>query len=203
VNGFIGLLQIDLPDRTVRLCDGGFIVFGGQTFRDSDSVLGSIASIDAMSEGASDEIPALDIAFNPPGPVAFTALTAGALQRSQVRLWLAEYNVATNAIVGTPDLLFLGQLDQPAIRYSRTEYSISISCVSLAEWMFELDTGNALSDTEHQSRYPGELGHANATGLQIPVAWGIAGPPRGAGSSGGGFGGFSGGFGSDIFENAR
>lgn len=183
MNGFIGLLQIDLPARTVRLCDGGFIVFGGETFRDSDSVLGTIASIESMSEGATDEIPALDLTFNPPGPVAFTELTAGALQRSQVRLWLAEYNVATNAIVGTPDLLFLGQLDQPAIRYSRTEYSISISCVSLAEWMFELDTGNALSDTEHQSRYPGELGHANATGLQVPIAWGVTGPPPSTGSA--------------------
>jgi hypothetical protein len=194
VNGFTGLLQIDLPDRTVRLCDGGFIVFGGETFRDSDSVLGTLASIESMSEGATDEIPALDLTFNPPGPVAFTALTAGALQRSQVRLWLAEYNVATNAIVGTPDLLFLGQLDQPAIRYSRTEYSISISCVSLAEWMFELDTGNALSDTEHQSRYPGELGHANATGLQVPIAWGVTGPPSSGGSASG--------FGSGVLNDA-
>ena len=189
MNGFIGLLRIDFPDRTVRLCDGGFITFESNTYRDSDSVLGTIASIESLSEGATDEIPALDITFNPPSAVAFTELTSGALQRSQVRLWLAEYNVATNAIIGTPDLLFLGQLDQPSIRYSRTEYSVSISCVSLAEWMFELDTGNALSDTEHQSRYPGELGHANATGLQVPIAWGVQAPPTGNGSNGGGFGG--------------
>ena len=186
MNGFIGLLRIDFPDRTVRLCDGGFITFDSGLFTARDSVLGSIASIDSMSEGASGEIPALDISFNPPGPVAFTALTAGALQRSQVRLWLAEYNVDTNAIVGTPDLLFLGQLDQPSIRYSRSEYAISISCVSQAEWFFELDTGNGLSDTEHQERYPGELCHANGTGLQVSTAWGIAGPPSSVGGSGGG-----------------
>ena len=183
MKGFTGLLQIDFPDRTVRLCDGGFITFGAEKFRSRDAVLGSIASIDAMSEGAPDEIPALDIAFNPPGPLAFTALTAGALQRSQVRLWLAEYDVATNAVVGTPDLLFLGQLDQPSVRWSRTEYAISISCVSQAEWFFEADTGNGLSSTEHKSRYPGELGHDNATGLQIPVAWGIASPQSGSGGA--------------------
>jgi hypothetical protein len=199
VNGFVGLLKIDLPDRTVTLCDAGFITYDGDLYTGRDDILGTIASIDSMSEGANDEIPALDIAFNPPGPLAFTDLTSGALQRSQVRLWLAEYDIATNEVVGTPDLLFLGQLDQPSIRYSRTEYSISISCVSLAEWFFELDTGNGLSDTEHQSRYPGELGHANATGLQIPVAWGIASPPRGSGGYGGG-GGWDGGTPS---ENVR
>jgi hypothetical protein len=189
VNGFIGLLRIDFPDRTVRLCDGGFITFDGGTFTARDSVLGSIASIDSMGEGASGEIPALDIAFNPPGPVAFTALTAGGLQRAKERLWLAEYNIDTNAIVGTPDLLFLGQLDQPAIRYSRSEYNISISAVSQAEWFFESDTGNALSDTEHQERYPGELGHANATGMQTVTSWGLSGPPSstGGGSGGNGF----------------
>lgn len=195
MNGFKGLLQINFPARTVRLCDGGFITFDSELFTSRDDVLGSIASIDSMSEGASGEIPALDIAFNPPGPVAFTALTSGALQRAPVRLWLAEYNIDTNAIVGTPDLLFLGQLDQPSIRWSRSEYGISISCVSRAEWFFELDTGNGLSDTEHQERYPGELGHANGTGLQVSTAWGIAGPPRATGGgfgNGGGGGGFSG-----------
>lgn len=201
MNGFVGLLKIEFPARTVTLCDSGFITYDGDLYTGRDDVLGTLAAIESMSEGTSGEIPALDLSFNPPGPVAFTELTAGALQRSQVRLWLAEYNIATNAIVGTPDLLFLGQLDQPSIRYSRSEYSIAISCVSLAEWMFELDTGNGLSDTEHQSRYPGELGHANATGLQIPVAWGISAPPSGSGGVWGG--GYNGGSDGNPLENAR
>ena len=197
MNGFTGLLRIDLPARTVRLCDGGFITYASELYTASDSVLGSIGGIDTIGEGASGELPALDITFNPPAPLAFTELTTGALQRSQVRLWLAEYNVETNAIVGTPDLLFIGQLDQPSVRYSRTEYSVSISCVPLAEWMFERDTGNALSSTFHKSLFPGELGHDNATGLQVPIAWGVQGPPSGNGSSsvfGGAFGGGNNGF---------
>lgn len=198
MNGFIGLLKIDLPARTVLLCDGGFITYAGDTYTARDSVLGNIASIESLSEGGTGELPALDITFNPPAPLAFTELTSGALQRSQVRLWLAEYNVATNAIVGTPDLLFLGQLDQPAIRYSRTEYSVSISCVPLAEWMFELDTGNSMSSTFHKSLWPGELGHDNGTGLQVPIAWGVASPPSAGSASGFGSGG--GGFGRNVIR---
>ena len=193
MNGFIGLLKIELPSRDVLLCDGGFITYAGDDYTAKDSVLGTIAGIEALSEGASDEIPALDITFNPPEPLAFTELTSGALQRSAVRLWLAEYDIDTNAIVGTPDLLFLGQLDQPAIRFSRTEYTVAISCVPQAEWLFEQDTGNALSSTFQKQLYPGDLGHDNGTGLQVPVAWGVASPQSGGSATG---------FGSSIIGGA-
>jgi len=189
MTGLVGLLKIELPDRDVRLCDGGFITFNSELYTSIDSVLGSIASIDSMDEGGDGAIPALDFSFSPPGPVAISALTAGALQRSDVYLWLAEYDVATNLVVGTPDLLFIGQLDQPSIRASATEYNISISCVSKAEWFFERDIGNGLSATFHKEIYPGETGHDNAAGLVVRQAWGTESPPAAGGYRGGGNGG--------------
>src|SRR3546814_9368912 len=58
----------------------------------------------------------------------------------------------------------------------------SSDLVSLAERLFELNIGNSLNSAWHKSVWPGELGHDNATGLSIPVAWGVESPR----SSGGG-----------------
>lgn len=191
MNGFVGLLKIELPDRDVRLSEGGFITFNSELYTSSDPVLGSIAAVEPMQEGIGGTIPALDLTFAPPGPAAITDLSVGALQRSNIYLWLAEYNVETNAIVGTPDALFIGQLDQPSVRFGRGEYSISISCVSKLEVLFNRNTGNSLSSTFHKSMFAGELGHDNAIGLSVAVAWGVKGPPSLGGSN------FGGGVGTD------
>lgn len=174
--GYVGLVKIDLPGHTAYLSDGGFITWDGNTYTSSDSVLGNIASVDSISEGASGEIPALQIGFNIPSGSSISALSSGALQNSDFRMWLAKYDVDTNAVVGTPELQFLGQIDQPVISIRRGEFTASLTVVSKAEWFFEGDIGNGLSSTFHKDLYPGELGHDNATGLQVTVSWGVKGP---------------------------
>jgi len=188
VIGYIGLLKVELPTHTAYLTDGGFIVFGADTYTSNDSVLGTLASIEPMSEGVGDDIPALDLTFSPPNSIAITDLTNGAMQRGLISLWLAEYNVETGLVDGTPNLQFIGQIDQPAIRFTKTEYSISVSAVSQAEWFFERDIGNVLSSSFQKSIYPGDTGHDNATGLSIPIAWGTESPRTSGGGSGGGGG---------------
>src|SRR3546814_10142793 len=59
---------------------------------------------------------------------------------------------------------------------------VAVSVVSLAERLFELNIGNSLNSAWHKSVWPGELGHDKATGLSLPVAWGVESPR----SSGGG-----------------
>src|SRR3546814_15904051 len=53
---------------------------------------------------------------------------------------------------------------------------VAVSVVSLAERLFELNIGNSLNSAWHKSVWPGELGHDNATGLSIPVEWGVESP---------------------------
>ena len=187
--GYVGLLKIELPDHTAYLSDGGFIEYDGDTYTSYDSVLGSIAGIEPMSEGGDGQIPALGLSFHIPSVDSITALSSGALQQSTVKLWLAEYTVETGLISGTPDLQFLGQIDQPVFKIAKGEFSCTLAVVSKAEWFFEKDIGNGLSSAFHKDLYPGETGHDNATGLQVAVAWGAASPPRGGGSGSG----FSGG----------
>jgi hypothetical protein len=178
----IGLMKMELPTRTVRLCDGGFIEFNGETYRSADDVFGTIASLEGLGEGVGDEVPALEVTFYPHGDAAPGDLSQPGFQTSRVRLWIAEYDVAAGTITGTPDLVFDGQLDRTALSVGQTR-EVSCSVVSLAERLFELNIGNSLNPNFHKSVWPGEQGHDNATGLSIPVAWGTTSPPTSARST--------------------
>lgn len=196
--GITGLLKINLPGHTVLLTDAGVTEYAGETYSAYDSVLGSIASISTIAEGIGQEIPALELEFSPPGITAVTALSNGAIQQSQVRLYVAEYDINTGLVVGTPELRFLGFVDQPQVSFAFRQFTVTISAVPELEAMFFRDTGNGLSSTFHKALYPGELGHDNASGLSIPTSWGVSSPPRAASS----FGSGGGGFGSGVLNNA-
>ncbi len=202
--GITGLLKIELPAHTVLLTDGGVTVWNGDTYTAQDSVLGALASIDTIAEGVGQEIPALELQFAAPGVTAVTALSNGAIQQSRVRLWVAEFNTDTGAVIGTPELRFIGFVDQPQVSFAFREFTVSITAVPDLEAMFFKDTGNGLSSTFHKALYAGELGHDNASGLKIPISWGVKGPPPAfSGFSGLGGGGFGGGFDGGNFEQQR
>lgn len=184
---FVGLLKIEFPTRTVRLCDGGFFVWDTETYRAADDVFGTIGSIEELSEGVGDEVPALELVLNPPIETAPGSLVQPGFQNSRVRLWLAQYNPATGAIAGTPRQLFDGQLDQSTLTIGRGRRELQISVVSKLERLFQRNIGNSLNPTFHKSVWPDETGEDNATGLSRPVAWGMEAPPgtQGAGAVGG------------------
>lgn len=191
--GLVGLCKIELPEATIRLTDGGFINWGGELFTSKDDVFGTIASIDELSEGVDEEVPALEMVMIPSGTAAAADLSQPGFQRSRVRFWLAEYDRETGLIDGEPDLLFDGQIDQTVLSAGRQSRELSMTIVSTAERLFERNIGNSLSPSFHKSIWPGETGHDNATGLGAPVAWGVEAPPSTSvgyygGSSGGGRG---------------
>lgn len=161
-------------------------MFDGDIYRPVDPELGSIVSIGAIAEGIGQEIPALNIKLAPPGPVAITSLSVGALQRSRVLHYLAEYDTVTGAVIGTPELRFTGYVDQPSVFVQLRKLGVEFTAVPDLEAMFFRDTGNGLSASFHKNLYPGEEGHDNATGLSVPVAWGAQSPPRGGSVFGGG-----------------
>lgn len=187
--GLIGLLKIELPDATVRLCDGGFIDFDGETYRSTDPVFGGISSLQALTEGVGEEIPALELSLNPAGDSAPSDLSQPGFQKSTVRLWIGEYDVDAGTLTGDPDLLFLGQIDQTILRIGRNVRDLAMTIVSTLERLFMRNEGNTLSSTFHKSVWPGETGHDNATGLGIAVAWGTEGSGGLYGAVGSDFGG--------------
>jgi len=191
--GLTGLLKIELPAGDVLLSDAGVTTWNSDTYTPNDPQLGRLAGIEPITEGAGQQIPSLDLTFSPDSFVAVTALSNGAIQRSKVRLWIAEYDLDTGAVIGTPDLEFTGFIDQPQVTFAQRELSVSVVAVPEVEYLFQRDNGNGLTSAFHKSLFAGELGHDNATGLQVSVAWGAKGPPSARGSSGGGSGRGSGG----------
>lgn len=172
----VGLCKIELPGHDALLCDGGFIEFDSETYRSSDSLIGTIASIQAMGEGVGPEVPALEMVLLPPESSEPGDLVQPGWQTSRARFWIGEYDPETGLVVGDPDLMFDGQLDQTSLSVGASR-ELGVTVVSLAERLFERNTGNSLTAAWHQSIWPGELGHNNATGLAIQVAWGAASPP--------------------------
>ncbi|MBX7459561.1 hypothetical protein [Qipengyuania huizhouensis] len=170
-----GLVQIDLPERTLRYCDGGFFEFGGEAFRSRDDTFGTIGSLQAMSEGVGDVVPALQMTLLPAGDAAAADLSKPGHQTSRVRFWIAEFDPATG-VIGSAEVMFDGQIDQTILTVGKGTKTLDVSVVSLAERLFEGNIGNTLNPTWHKSVWPGETGHDNATGLSKPVAWGVESP---------------------------
>ena len=194
----VGLLKIELPERTIRFSDGGAIVFNGETYRPKDAVFGTVAQVEELTEGAGDSVASNGITLLPPDTSAPADLSRPGHQRARVRFWLQEYDVDAGVVTTNSKPQFDGQIDQTHFMVSKTQRQLSITIVSLAEQLFEGDIGNSLSPNFHKSVHPGELGHDNATGLVIPVAWGTERPNTGGSTRGGG-----GGYGNNLRDPIR
>jgi len=182
------LATFELPGSTLRLCDGGQVTWGVDSFASSDPDFGSIAEVDAPEETSGDEAPGLGLTFLPSSAAAAATLTNPAFQGSPVRVWLAEVDPATGAVSGTPELAADMMIDTTVLRAGRGYRAIDMELISAAERLMLINEGNTLSARHHKSVWPGELGLDNATGVSTAVAWGVAGPPRGSALGGGGGG---------------
>lgn len=192
MTALIAFIKIELPTENVHLCDGGFIVYNGDTYASHHSTFGAIGAVQPLTEGIGEEIPALELSLLPSPDAAPADLSQPGFQQSTVQMWVGEYDQESGLITGTPDLLFHGQIDQTVLRVGRVTRELAITVVSTAERLFLRNEGNSLSPRWHKSIWPGELGHDNAIGLTVPVAWGTASQGNRSGSGSGVGGGLRG-----------
>lgn len=180
----VGLVQIDLRGGdTLRLCDGGIAKWGSDTFTSKDSTFGGIGSLEPLSEGVGDEVPALRMTFYPESTAPAADLAQPGWQASPMRFWIAQVDRSTGEVTGTPELMFHGQLDTADRSVSRGERSVIFDVVSTAERLFEANNGNTLSPRFHKVVWPSETGEDAAIGIGISVAWGTESPTGGAGGT--------------------
>lgn len=186
---YAGLLRLDLPSSViVRLSEGAEIKWGSDIFVPRHATYGGLGGVESLTEGVGSEVPAAQIELLPPSTTAAADLVQPGAQKSLVRAWLAEIDLATMTVSGTPDLLFYGFLDQARLTRGAQSFSLKLSIVSLLEQLFELNIGNSLSPNFHKSVWSGETGEDQATGLVMQDAWGVEAPP----SASSYYGGFSG-----------
>lgn len=168
------LMQIDLPGRTVRMCDGAFVKWGADVFDCVDEDFGTIGSAETFEEKTGDEAPGGKLTFLPSSAADAASLSNPAYQGSRMRFWLAEMNPATGEVTGTPELTADLAIDTVTLKAGRGSRSVDVEFESAAKRLFMVMRGNALNDRFHQACYPGELGMANATGMPRSTAWGAA-----------------------------
>lgn len=181
-----GLVKIELPDHTIRLCDGGFVDWGSERFECVDPIFGTIDSVDSLEDGVSDEAPGGRLTFFPASTAAAVQLSSPEFQGSRFRMWLAVLDPMTNAVIPDPDLLFDGELDVTVFNEGLGERSLDMEFVSSAERLFEVQEGARLSDAYHQEIWPGERGLSNITGIKKKVYWGGEAPQSGITRASGG-----------------
>jgi len=192
--GLAVLMSVAFPAGTARWSDGGFFVFEGETYRSSDPVWGSIASVDAIAEGLGDELPSTGFSVFPAKDTPVATLDSDALQGSRVKVYIAEFDAPSGQITEA-ELYYDGRIDRSVLEIGKGLRSVQFEVGTMIERLLLRNSGNSLSAAWHKSIWPGETGHDQATGLKTPVAWGVAAPPGGV--SGGGYGG-GGGFGGYL-----
>jgi hypothetical protein len=189
------LATFELPIGTLNLCDGGQVIWGEDVFRSAHPDFGTIDTADSAEEGSGDEMPSGTLTFLPANGTAVSILSSPSYQMSPIRFWLAEVDVSTGEVVGSPELIADRLLDTTTLRIGKSYTRLEMGLITAAERLFLINEGNTLSPRFHKSVWPGELGLDNATGVGLQVAWGAPSPPRGTVSTGGsglGGGGFDG-----------
>jgi hypothetical protein len=175
-----GALRIALPTYTIRLLDGsGTLQIGGETYTGCDEVFGTIAELSELSEEIGDQAPEITIKLFPPNVSAAATLASPDMQGCSVQLLVGAVNMTTGAVIGTPEVVFLGEIDVPTVEIdAQGERSVSFTVVSVFERLFEVEEGQRAQNAWHQSIWPGELGLEHMTGTDVNLYWG-AKPPQG------------------------
>ena len=189
----VGLMKIEFPARTVRLCDGGFARYAGEDYSSRDAVFGTIAGVDAIEDAVGDAAPGGGFTLFPDPEAGLINVFVPDLQNSRVRIWLGELDNDGVSVIHATQLVdqLVDTVDLQLVLGSR---SLDFTTIGRAEKLFLRSEGNVCSTAFHQSVWPGEKGFDNCTDLEGQVAWGIEGPPR-ATNYGGGFNGYIGVFG--------
>jgi hypothetical protein len=194
-----GLIEIELPLKTVRLCDGGWLDWPGHgRFVSSDPDYGTISAVEAPQESISDEAATARLTLLPPSVTKASALFQPQASGASVRAWDVEYDPATNQVVGEPDKIFEALIDMLTPVNDRGQRSLVIELADAAQRLWLIKEGNVLSPAWHKRIWPGETGLDHATGSPVAVPWGITGPARGSIGIGSTVGGGVGGGGSDF-----
>ena len=179
-----GALKIELPSYTLRLVDGSAtVVIGGETYVGQDATFGTIAEMSQLTEEIGDSAPEITIALFPPDVTATASLSHPNMQGSRATLMVGAVDPISGIAIGTPEILFLGEIDVPTITLEqngarKVEYTI----VSVFERLFEVEEGQRASNGWMQSIWPGDLGLEHMTGTDVNLYWG-AKPPQGPGAT--------------------
>ena len=179
----VQLLEWETADFTLRLSTGGFIPWDGKAFLARDPVLGVLGELPLFEDGVDSQTTRSTLTIIPPDQAGLAKVADRKYQRSLVQVWDATVDVSTGQLIGEPDLLFRGLVDFPRAVIGES-WEVVLECGTEEALLNEPNEDRRLSNSFHQSVWPGETGLAYVTGLGRKVYWRANAP---AGVSGGGY----------------
>lgn len=188
----VHLVEIQFDDRTVRLTDGGAVMWGGNLFSPEDSELGVINGFSEFSETEGTESPRLEVYFEYRTNAALERLASPLSQGRLFSIWAAAVSRDTGEIIGVPELLFSGMIDDADLRHATNNRLLTVYLATEWELLFDNDEGARWNDDFWTHVYgPNARAFYAVTDVQRKLFWGYKGPSNG---SGGGWTNFDGGY---------
>lgn len=167
-------LEIVLPGHTLRVLDGaGVIGFDGMVFQGFDATYGTLGAIESVTESIGTEAPRVRFAFLPRSNNALANLAAPGAQGSQVTLWTGVVNPYTGLVIGQPEVLFIGDLDETSFEYDEGSGVLTVDCASAWDRFFDGNEGARQTDDFQQANYPGDRAFQFITGVEEQLHWGF------------------------------
>lgn len=184
-----GALKIELPNHTIRLLDGSAVLqIGAETYAGIDELFGTLGGLSDLSEEIGDESPEVTVTMMPPDVSAAAVLSHPDMQGSVATIMVGAADPMTGAVIGAPEILFLGEIDVPTIGVDESgARTVEFTIVSVFERLFEVEEGQRASNGWHQSIWPGELGLEFMTGTDVNLYWGVKPPKDASTAKSGGF----------------
>lgn len=196
------LVEIVFQDRTVRLTDGGSVMWGANLFAPEDAELGTIAGFSEFAESEGTESPRLEVSFEYRNNLALTRLATPTAQGTPFNVYAATVNRNTGALIGTPEIQFAGEIDEADLRHVKNNRLLTVSLSTAWELLFDNNEGNRWNNAFWTYLYgTGAQAFYAVTDVQRQLFWGYKGPENSPGTQyWGGQEGYIGGFKGGIFN---
>lgn len=163
------LVNMALPGRTVRWTDRGFVVWDGDTYAVEDEY-GTLSSVEAIEDGQIDGATVCALTVLPADFDALAALSDPDAQGSIVTVHLAAVDRATGLLIGEPELLFRGEIDQPRLGVG-SELTLHLDLITQEARLLEPNEQRRLTDSHHRLAWPDENGFENVVAVKKPIFW--------------------------------
>ena len=168
----VHLVTVTLSGATVRWMDtggSGFVVWGANTYKAEDATYGALGAIGAIEDGADGQATVCDLTIICDG-TAMALWIDPAEQGSLVTVHLGAVTPATGLLIGEPELLFRGELDQPRIAAGKSQ-TLIFDCITEEARMLEPNEEQRLTDSFQKSVWPGDLGNEHITDVEKKIYW--------------------------------
>lgn len=168
------LVQVDFPGAigTIGWCDGGWLSWdsgdGSVSFKQFQPDWGAFDRIEGLGSATESATTSPELVLLPVDDVAFAALSSPLNQGSRIRVWYVARDRDTGALIGAPNLRFIGRLNQPKAAFGQS-WNLRWTCTTGAARQKLPNTNWRLNHGLQARIWSGDLGLLNTVKVKDQV----------------------------------